>query len=54
MTHYKNIFIDLDDTIWDFTANSHTSLDIMYRDLDIAAIYPQTLYRSTGFGTRWR
>ena len=40
MTHYKNIFIDLDDTIWDFTANSHTSLDIMYRDLDIAAIYP--------------
>ncbi|MBR5003565.1 MAG: YjjG family noncanonical pyrimidine nucleotidase [Bacteroidaceae bacterium] len=40
MTHYRNIFIDLDDTIWDFTANSHVSLEIMYRDLDIARIYP--------------
>lgn len=40
MTHHRNIFIDLDDTIWDFTANSHVSLEIMYRDLDIARIYP--------------
>ena len=40
MTHYRNIFIDLDDTIWDFTANSHVSLEIMYRDLDIARSYP--------------
>lgn len=39
MTHHRNIFIDLDDTIWDFTANSHVSLEIMYRDLDIARIY---------------
>jgi putative hydrolase of the HAD superfamily len=40
MIQYKNIFIDLDDTIWDFAANSHVALHIMYRDLDIAAIYP--------------
>ena len=40
MTHHRNIFIDLDDTIWDFTANSHVSLEIMYRDLEIARIYP--------------
>lgn len=40
MVHYSNIFIDLDDTIWDFTANSHVSLAVMYHDLDIAAIYP--------------
>ena len=39
MTHHRNIFIDLADTIWDFTANSHVSLEIMYRDLDIARIY---------------
>lgn len=40
MTQYRNIFIDLDDTIWDFTANSHVALEVMYRDLDIASIYP--------------
>lgn len=40
MTQYRNIFIDLDDTIWDFTANSHVALKIMYCDLDIASIYP--------------
>ena len=40
MAQYKNIFIDLDDTIWDFAANSHVSLAIMYRDLNIARIYP--------------
>lgn len=40
MTHYEHIFIDLDDTIWDFTANSHVALETMYRDLDIARIYP--------------
>ena len=40
MRQYKNIFIDLDDTIWDFAANSHVALHIMYRDLDIARIYP--------------
>lgn len=40
MTQYSNIFIDLDDTIWDFAANSHVALGIMYQDLDIASIYP--------------
>ena len=40
MTPYRNIFIDLDDTIWDFTANSHIALEVMYRDLDIARIFP--------------
>lgn len=40
MTQYRNIFIDLDDTIWDFTANSHVSLKITYQDLDIARIFP--------------
>lgn len=40
MTQYRNIFIDLDDTIWDFTANSHVALEVMYRDLDIARLYP--------------
>lgn len=40
MTQYRNIFIDLDDTIWDFTANSHIALEVMYRNLDIALIYP--------------
>ena len=40
MTQYRNIFIDLDDTIWDFTANSHVALEVMYHDLDIGRIYP--------------
>lgn len=40
MSHYRTLFIDLDDTIWDFTANSHVSLEVMYRDLGIAEIYP--------------
>ncbi len=40
MTHYRNIFIDLDDTIWDFAANSHTSLELMYKHLDIARLFP--------------
>lgn len=49
MTRYRNIFIDLDDTIWDFTANSHVSLEIMYRDLDIARIYPDYEAFSTAY-----
>ena len=39
MRKYRNIFIDLDDTIWDFTANSHISLRTMYDDLGMARIF---------------
>ena len=49
MTQYRNIFIDLDDTIWDFTANSHVSLETMYRDLNIARIYPDYKAFSTAY-----
>ena len=49
MKKYRNIFIDLDDTIWDFTANSHVSLEIMYRDLDIADICPDYETFSTAY-----
>ncbi len=52
MTHYRNIFIDLDDTIWDFTANSHVSLEIMYRDLNIAHIYPNYKAFSNAYYTK--
>ena len=44
---YRNIFIDLDDTIWDFTANSHVALEIMYRDLNIERIFPDYTTFST-------
>lgn len=49
MSQYSNIFIDLDDTIWDFTANSHIALEVMYRDLDIAKIYPDYAAFSTAY-----
>ncbi len=49
MVQYKNIFIDLDDTIWDFTANSHVSLAIMYKELGIAEIYPDYNLFSTTY-----
>ena len=52
MTRYRNIFIDLDDTIWDFTANSHISLEKMYQDLDIARIYPDYEAFSTSYYTK--
>lgn len=40
MTQYRNIFIDLDDTIWDFDVNSHKSLEIIYNDLNLSRIFP--------------
>lgn len=40
MGAYRNIFIDLDDTIWDFTANSHVALRTTYDDLSLARIFP--------------
>ncbi len=40
MTPYCNIFIDLDDTIWDFNANSHVALDHTYHDLHLQELYP--------------
>ena len=27
---YQNIFVDLDDTIWDFRTNSKIALEIIY------------------------
>lgn len=49
MTQYRNIFIDLDDTIWDFTANSHVALRIMYHDLEMARIFPDYEAFSTAY-----
>ena len=49
MSQYRNIFIDLDDTIWDFTANSHIALEVMYCDLDIAKIYPDYVAFCTAY-----
>ena len=32
MKHYKYIFVDLDDTIWDFHTNARISLELMFTD----------------------
>ncbi len=49
MTPYRNIFIDLDDTIWDFNANSHTSLEMTYHDLSLSQIFPDYQAFSTAY-----
>ena len=49
MTPFRNIFIDLDDTIWDFTANSHIALHVMYSDLEMARIFPDYEAFSTAY-----
>lgn len=35
----KHVFIDLDDTLWDFHTNSYRALEIVYRDLNINRYY---------------
>lgn len=38
MTSYSNLFIDLDDTVWDFNANSHVALAATYKALHLDSI----------------
>ena len=35
MRSYNHIFIDLDDTVWDFNANSHIALALTYENLHL-------------------
>ncbi|WP_455496875.1 YjjG family noncanonical pyrimidine nucleotidase [Coprobacter sp.] len=37
---YQNLFIDLDDTIWDFRANSKVALEIVYDQYGLNEYYP--------------
>lgn len=37
---YQNLFIDLDDTIWDFRANSKVALEIVYNRYGLNEYYP--------------
>lgn len=39
MRKYSHIFIDLDDTIWDFNANSHVALAKTFDDLHLRNIF---------------
>lgn len=39
MRKYKNLFIDLDDTLWDFTANARFSLNQVYRQFHLEKYY---------------
>ncbi|WP_294071881.1 YjjG family noncanonical pyrimidine nucleotidase [Proteiniphilum sp. UBA1028] len=40
---YKNLFIDLDDTLWDIHLNGKECLEEIYRDYGYAAYYPRFL-----------
>lgn len=37
---YENLFIDLDDTIWDTVSNGKTSLEEVYRDYNFGRFFP--------------
>lgn len=37
---YQNIFVDLDDTIWDFRTNSKIALEIIYDRYGLSEYYP--------------
>ena len=37
---YQNIFIDLDDTIWNFRTNSKIALEIIYDRYGLSEYYP--------------
>lgn len=39
MKEYSHIFIDLDDTIWDFNANSHVALAKTFEELHLHTIF---------------
>ena len=39
MVKYKSIFIDLDDTIWDFRANSKVALHEVYDIYNLSQFY---------------
>ena len=36
---YKHVFIDLDDTLWDFHANARLSLQDMYVDRNLSQFF---------------
>lgn len=40
MSEYKTVFLDLDDTVWDFTTNSKISLEEIYRCYSLDRFYP--------------
>lgn len=40
MASYKNLFIDLDDTLWDIHQNGRECLEEIYRDYGYAQFYP--------------
>ena len=42
MRSYNHIFIDLDDTVWDFNANSHIALALTYENLHYIISVPTT------------
>ncbi len=37
---YTHLFIDFDDTLWDFKRNAYVALKVCYEQLDIARYYP--------------
>lgn len=40
MIKYNNVFIDLDDTLWDFKSNSRVSLRQVYEEFSLSRYYP--------------
>ncbi len=39
MPTIEHVFIDLDDTLWDFRSNSHRALEIVFRQLAVVRFY---------------
>ncbi len=45
----KTVFIDLDDTIWDFTANSKVAMKMVYEKYGLQEQCPYEVFEQTYF-----
>lgn len=41
MVSFRHVFIDLDDTLWNFRDNSHRALKVVYDQFSLDSYYPE-------------